>query len=316
MAAGRAVVRRPGAGRLRRRIDRYLVNRVAEGVARSGRAAAEPAPPAVTHHGPHGAYIGDGRMLVTTIWGGKVIMPTSDLSLMPELVANGTYDVPFTAFVRQHLQPGGVAFDVGAHVGLFTLLMAHEVWETGHVVAYEANPGNVAILRDNVAMSYLLDRVEIVPKAAAAAPGQVEFLAPQRFQMMGSIRPIEEHLVSKDKADTIDRIQVEAEPLDVHAGRFERVDLIKIDVEGAEEQVFAGMAGLLDSGVVRWVAFELYRPLMGDDWEPFARRLKALESAGWSFATLPDSGIPESVALDAVLDRGWFSQVVMTSPGA
>jgi hypothetical protein len=133
--------------------------------------------------------------------------------------------------------------------------------------------------------------------------------------MMGSIRPIEEHLSSEDLQDTIDHIEVEAEPLDVHVGRFERVHLIKVDVEGAEEQVFAGMAGLLASGVVQRVAFELYRPLMGDDWEPFARRLKALEAAGWSFATLPDSGIPEPVALDAVLDRGWFSQVVMSSPG-
>jgi FkbM family methyltransferase len=97
---------------------------------------------------------------------------------MPELVAEGTYDVPFTAFVREYLQPGNVAIDVGAHVGLFTLLMAYEVWKTGHVIAYEANPHNLRLLRDNVTMNYLDDRVEIVPCAAGAAAGSAEFLGP------------------------------------------------------------------------------------------------------------------------------------------
>jgi FkbM family methyltransferase len=291
--------------RLRTRLDRYVAGRVAAGVA----AAQQPTPADPLH----GTYVGDGRMLVKTTWGGKLLVPTSDLSLMPELVAKGTYDVPFTAFVREHLEPGNVAFDVGAHIGVFTVLMAYEVWEMGRVVAYEANPHNLRVLRENVTMSYLDDRVEIVPRAAAATAGRAELLAPERFQMMGSIQRLDEALlVTKDRPQAIERIPVDTEPLDVHCGRFERIDLVKIDVEGAEEQVFAGMDGLLESGVVKRVAFELYRRLLGDDWESLARRLKHLEARGWRFATLPDSGIPERVSLDRVLERGEFSQVVMT----
>jgi FkbM family methyltransferase len=291
-------------GALRARADRYLAERAAAGFAQS--AVGRPTSPL------HGTYVGDQRMLVTTTWGGKLLVPTSDLSLMPELVARGTYDVPFTAFVREHIQPGNVAIDVGAHIGLFTLLFAYEVWETGRVIAYEANPQNVRLLRDNVAMNYLEDRVEIVPRAVAAERGTATFLAPQRFQMLGSIQPHRETLVvTDDRADVIDRIEVETEPLDAHVGRFERIDLVKIDVEGAEEKVFAGMSGLLESGVVQRVCFELIRVALGDDWEPFARRLKALEAGGWRFATLPDSGIPEPADLDRLLDHGRYSQVAM-----
>jgi FkbM family methyltransferase len=180
------------------------------------------------------------------------------------------------------------------------------------VIAYEANPQNVRLLRDNVAMNYLEDRVEIVPRAVAAERGTATFLAPQRFQMLGSIQPHRETLVvTDDRADVIDRIEVETEPLDAHVGRFERIDLVKIDVEGAEEKVFAGMSGLLESGVVQRVCFELIRVALGDDWEPFARRLKALEAGGWRFATLPDSGIPERADLDRLLDHGRYSQVAM-----
>jgi hypothetical protein len=56
--------------------------------------------------GLHGTYAGDGRMLVAPAWGGRLLIPSEDLSLMPELVTRGTYDVPFTAFVQRQLRPG------------------------------------------------------------------------------------------------------------------------------------------------------------------------------------------------------------------
>jgi FkbM family methyltransferase len=261
--------------------------------------------------GLHGTYVGDGRMLVATTWGGRLLIPAEDLSLMPELVAHGTYDVPFTAFVQQHIRPGDVAIDVGANVGLFTLLLAHQVWDRGRVIAYEPNPQLVPILRDNVAMNWLADRVEVIPCAAAAGTGTARLQASRRFQMLSTIRTQEDALRSDARADSVETIEVQAKPLDAQIGRFERIDLVKVDVEGAEEQVFAGMSGLLASGVVRRVCFEMIRPSIGADWEPFARRLKALEADGWRFATLTGSGLPEPAELDGLLDRGWWSQVAM-----
>ena len=287
---------------LRARVDRYLEARAAAGSAQ---------PPPVPPSGLHGAYVGNGRVLVGPVWGGRLLLPSDDLTLMPELMTDGTYDVPFTAFLQRHVKPGDTVFDIGANVGLFTLLAAFQVWEFGRVIAYEANPRIVELLRDNVSMNWLNDRVEIVPKGAAATAGELKFIAPRRFSVTGSLRPVEHLLVNEDRVDTLDEITVPVEPLDVQVGRFERIDLIKIDVEGAEEQVFAGMTQLLESGVVRRVSFELIRPLLGDDWDGFARRLKALEAGGWRFATIPDSGIPEPAELDALLERGWLSQVAM-----
>ena len=265
--------------------------------------------------GLHGTYVGDGRMLVAPTWGGRLLIPADDLSMMPELVARGTYDVPLTAFVRRHIRPGDVAIDVGAHVGLFTLLLAYQVWERGRVIAYEANPRLVPLLRDNVAMNWLGDRVEIVPHAAAAASGTARLRAPQRFQMLSTIRAGEDALPSDQRGDAIETFVVQTRPLDAQIGRLERIDLVKVDVEGAEEQVFAGMSGLLASGIVRRVCFEMIRQTMGSDWDPFARRLKALEASGWRFATLADSGSPEPAELDGLLDRGWWSQVAMFRAG-
>jgi FkbM family methyltransferase len=261
--------------------------------------------------GLHGTYVGEGRMLISTTWGGRLLVPSDDLSLMPELVAHGTYDVPFTSFVQRHIQPGDTVIDVGANVGLFTLLLAYQVWEHGRVIAYEASPRMLELLRHNVSMGWLDDRVEIVPKAAAAERGSLSFLAPQRYSMTGSLRPVEHLLATPNRVDTIDRIEVEAEPLDVHLGRFERIALIKIDVEGAEDQVFAGMEQLLASGAVTWVSFEVARDWMGEEWDSFVARLRRLESDGWRFSTISEAGEPDPISLDAVFERGRFSQVLM-----
>jgi hypothetical protein len=78
-------------------------------------------------------------------------------------------------------------------------------------------------------MNWLSDRVEIVPKAAASASGSLPFLAPGRFTMTGSLRPVEHFLSTGDRLESLERLEVEAEPLDVHVGHFERIDLAKID---------------------------------------------------------------------------------------
>jgi hypothetical protein len=71
------------------------------------------------------------------------------------------------------------------------------------------------------------------------------------------------------------------------------------------------MEGLLVSGVVRRVSFEVSRDHIGDDWTRFTDRLTALKDAGWRFSTLTDAGEPTPIELDAVFDRGRFSQVLM-----
>jgi FkbM family methyltransferase len=268
----------------------------------------------LSHRAPasvHGTYVGNDRVLVSTTWGGRLLLPSDDLSLMPELVATGRYDSAFTAFVQRYVKPGDTVIDVGAHAGLFTLLLAYQVWDTGRVIAYEPNPRMLELLRDNVTMNWLSERIEIVPKAAAAASGSLPFLAPSRYTMTGSLQPVEELLQTDDRVESLERIEVETEPLDVHLGRFERIDLVKIDVEGAEEQVFAGMEQLLASGAVMRVSFEVASELMGHEWEHFVERVRRLADEGWEFCTISDTGEPTPISPAAICDRGRFSQVLM-----
>jgi len=275
-------------------------------------AAPAPAPATVGHRG---TYVGNDRLLVSTNWGGKLFMSASDLSLTPDVLHPGNYDEPFTRFLMRTLRRGDVAFDIGANVGLFTLLMGGLVGPSGRVVAYEAAPENIALLSDTIAMNYYTGWVDVVQKAAAAEEGALTFYATTRFLGNGSTLPHDDGYSRDFPVDGERRLEVAAEPLDVHVGRFPTVHLVKIDVEGGEEQVFAGMESLVASGAVERICFELLRSRMGSDWEPMAARLRRFAAAGWSFSLLDADGVPVPADLEELLEIGSFSQVLLQKPG-
>ena len=226
-----------------------------------------------------------------------------------------TTDEPLTQFIVSVLRAGDVAFDVGANVGLFTLLMGQIVGPSGRVVAYEAAPENAALLRDTTAMNYQTAWVDIRQVAAAASAGTRTFHACTRFLGNGSLLPHDAQYAQELLVDGERELSVATEPLDVHLGAFEQIALVKIDVEGAEEQVLAGMQGLTDTGVVQRICMELLRSRMGEDWEAIAQRLRAMTDAGWTLSLLGQRGERCPIALSTVLEEGRYSQLLLERPG-
>ena len=149
----------------------------------------------------------------------------------------GTYEPGLRAILGALLGPGAVAMDVGANVGWHTLLMAKRVGDQGRVLAVEANPSVRARLADNVAVNRFA-RVEIVPYALAAHEGRVEFYGPAQDDADSG----NGHVVAAADRPRTDVLTVEARTLDavVAAAGLERLDVIKIDVEGYEWPVLQG----------------------------------------------------------------------------
>jgi FkbM family methyltransferase len=144
--------------------------------------------------------------------------------------------------VRMHrlfdaaLQPGATLVDVGANIGYNALYAAALVGPAGRVIAVEPAADNVAILQRNVEASGLRN-VAVAHVAAGGAAGTRDFF------LRGDVSAVNSFFAASCYAAVTGVVQVPVTPLDdLVAGD---ADVVKIDVEGAELEVLAGMPRLL-----------------------------------------------------------------------
>lgn len=145
----------------------------------------------------------------------------------------GTYEPHVVKAIRAHLGRGAVAYDVGANAGYMTLVMASE---GAHVFAFEPDERNLAALAKNVRDA---KNVTVVKAAVADASGTAR-LATFEYSLVSQLeRP--------NTATDAVFVDVACVSLDdfVYRDQHAPPDLLKIDVEGAEDRVFAGAARVL-----------------------------------------------------------------------
>jgi FkbM family methyltransferase len=155
----------------------------------------------------------------------------------------GRYERRITELVQQIIQPGDTVIDIGAHIGYYTLIFARCVGPTGHVYAFEPDPGNFEILQKNVSLNGY-SNVTLEQRAVSDRSGTVE--------LHRSSRNTGDHRLY-DSGDSREMVRVATTSLDE---RFDvlSADLIKMDIQGAEGLALEGMKGLLRrSGSVKMI---------------------------------------------------------------
>jgi FkbM family methyltransferase len=162
-------------------------------------------------------------------------------NLQRTLYFTGTYEPGVLRFIRRELRPGDVFVDVGAHVGVHALTAARRLRELGRgrVYAFEPTRDSAAGVRASAVRNGL--EVEVVEAALGAEQGTVDLYADPAYgvddagvrSQYGTGR-----LVQRIPVTTFDAWAAET--------GLERLDLVKIDVEGAEPLVLRGMAESLD----------------------------------------------------------------------
>jgi FkbM family methyltransferase len=144
------------------------------------------------------------------------------------------------------LKPGDVFIDAGANIGAFTLLGARLVGPEGRVIAVEMMPDTAGRLRNHLAINGL-DWVEVVEQALSDRAGQeLVARAPRLLAGQASIAR------KTFRTDDLVEHRVRTTTLDDLAAGLDRIALLKVDLEGAEAQAFAGgreMLGRTDAVV-------------------------------------------------------------------
>lgn len=150
---------------------------------------------------------------------------------------------------RSYLKEGMVVLDIGANIGLYTLIASKRVGETGKVISFEPEPENFSILSKNIKENEMWDNTTSVQKAAADKEGTFPLFLAESNKGNHSIYAHD---------DSIKTIPVETVSVDIWLSEngIEKVDIIKIDIQGAEPLAFSGMKNILKSNPILLVEYE------------------------------------------------------------
>jgi len=154
----------------------------------------------------------------------------------------GTFEPNEFAFLHGFLKPGMVFVDVGANDGYYTLFAGRRVGPRGKVVAIEPSTRERINLRRNLAQNRL-DNVHVVPAALGAVPGDADLHLAQGVHSghntLGKFAHDDVTAVNLERVlvKTLDKVAAELE--------LQKIDFVKIDVEGAEASVVAGARSIL-----------------------------------------------------------------------
>ncbi|KWB59665.1 hypothetical protein WL37_24380 [Burkholderia ubonensis] len=182
---------------------------------------------------------GNGAVLVKTE-AGFVLCAENDHALLACLLDTGELERGTRLLIEKFLRPGDCFIDVGANIGLHTLAAARSMQGQGKIIAFEPFGPTKALLERSVWMNGFSSLVEIHQAAVSNETGHHKlFLGATSGHH--SLFPLD-----GSTSTHTEPVEVSVVRIDDVVPATQKVDLLKIDAEGAELQVIESAAGLIE----------------------------------------------------------------------
>jgi FkbM family methyltransferase len=154
---------------------------------------------------------------------------------------------------------GDVVVDVGAHIGLYTIMGSKRVGPNGKVIAIEADPSHFEMLNHNIKLNSLTN---VMPFNYIAYSKEMEMVLAEYLRMLlgENEKPKPKEKTAAVHVNTLDNL--------LHQNGISEVNWMKIDVEGAELDVLKGAQNILSNSKDISILIEihgishLYKPIM------------------------------------------------------
>lgn len=199
--------------------------------------------------------------------GGRIFLNIRESSMMLQR-ALGCYELPKHQALKYFLHDGQTFIDVGANKGDFSLLASWLVGPKGRVLSIEPHPTNCYWIKKSVEKSgYNNIDIHQLALSDSNGPAQLHLGEKSGFHTLLPGKP------QRDKGE----VEVQTRRLDdlLKEVRVERVDAIKIDVEGAEMHVLEGARETLSTNEGITVFLDIH-PQLGVEPKEVCERLRGL----------------------------------------
>ncbi len=225
---------------------------------------------------PYGYYL-------RNIQNSKMYLAVNDRGISRDLLIRGIRERMETRIMQQILKPGMKVIDIGANIGYYVLMEARAVSETGHVYAIEPETKNLQLLRRNIELNGY-QNVDVFPGAISDENGSGMLYVSKHLNLHSLLRPVgpmeNKYLVEVCRLDDFGQ-KHHIDPSDIN--------LIRMDVEGCEVKVLAGMTEILRAAKALTLVIEFHpqyiRGIPGYSLESTMEMLAALGFGTIRYAT-------------------------------
>ena len=154
------------------------------------------------------------------------------------------YELNNINFINNNIIPGMTVIDVGAHIGLLSIIIGKKVYPGGNVFSFEPTPSTFKLFLKAIAINNLQGVITPVNKAVADKPGVA-------FFYVTDIEASNSNSLSNNKRTLGKETKIEVEVVSIDEfskeNNLEKIDLIKIDAEGTEFSVLKGATSVIDT---------------------------------------------------------------------
>jgi len=201
----------------------------------------------------------------------KMYLDLADQTVSTKLLQHGFWEEGVTNFVKRNILPGMVVVDCGAHTGYYSLLFSKLVGEKGKVYSFEPDPYNFEFLQNNLSIN-LIKNVTPEKKAVSNAKGFVDLFMVDQDNLSA-------HTIVKSDDTQTSHHKIEAITIDRYLENLKTpIDLIKMDIEGAESLAIEGMEKTIKNNNLSIITE--FHPSMivkgGNDPKKFIDKLRSL----------------------------------------
>lgn len=196
----------------------------------------------------------------------RFYLDSKEPHITPDILTDN-YERFWTGKFLENIDENSHIIDVGANIGWFSILAGTMMKQNngdGSIVAIEPNRTSFELLNLNIESNHLSGYINTYNKAISSVPyGKVDFWQDEGFPAASHIQPLGTH----PDYNRGGFITAEATSLDAVVDNFNLpvVDLVKIDVEGAEYEVWKGMTALVSSNPRLKLMIELHAYAAGQD---------------------------------------------------
>ena len=220
-------------------------------------------------------YLGNREIMCRVLGRYWLFLNGGDGYLTHHVLANGYWELSCTEYINAEVKPGMRAIDAGANVGYFSVLMGELVGDAGHVYLFEPTPRLKDPLERSMFLNGYVNRTTLITDPLWDTVGaEVTFAIPNADTKNARISdPV--------GGDDHTQVTLTTTTIDATIQPGEKIDFIKVDVEGAELQLWRGMKRVLSENEAISVFLE-YNAGRGDA----ATLLDEIEDAGFALAYL------------------------------